>query len=484
MKAKLLINISAILLATLLAPICHAIDITATNSGNWSNTNIWSTQSIPGPADTVDIPAGVNVTVDTNAMVAYIYDSGTVTMGPNSTLILLQDPMISPTTTLNATATGSTVIYTGNPYNAIVCNYYNLVLANTNWTPPTSPYVNHYEDFNNFASASVSTATPMTIYGNMTVQGYIKVQEANVAGVPITVNGNLTIGTGCYWDCSSGSLTVGGNLFLNGLLEDLDGAHGSNYVNGSVIVSGPATGGRVWYPSGTYTNGWYLGDVVTWGVGGGLTNNGAIYGIGFASIFFNGTGTLAGSNTLTIPTMTVVGTYTIDDTIKLTTNNADLFGTLIFDLANTNQIDLIPYSGATTTQTTYYNGNLVVINTGPAPTAGKTYTLFQAANYAGAFSSETLPGLPGGLNWNDNLSTSGSLVVGGSAGKPVITVSRTGNQLSLSWDSATFPGYSVQAQTNRNGLGTNWVPTGNTTSPYSVTINPTNPAVFYRLSNP
>jgi hypothetical protein len=485
MNKKLSVTALVILAVTLIASICPAMDITCTNSGNWSDTNIWDGGTVPGPADTVDIPGGYNVTVDvTNATVLEIYDYGTVTMGDNSTLILLQDPMISSSTTLVATAPGNTVIYTGNPYNAHVCDYYNLVLANTNWTPPTSPYVSHYEDFNNFASATVSTATPMNIYGDLVLQGYIKVQAANVPDVPITVNGDLYIGQGCAWDCSSGDLIVKGNLHLDGMLEDLDGAHGTNAIGGSVIVNGPSTHTPV-YTGGPYTNGWYLGDVVSWGIGGSLTNNGAIFGVGFASIYFNGTGSIAGSNTLTLPTITINGTYAIDDTVILTTNNADLFGTLIFDLANTNQIVLRPTAGASTTQTTYYNGQLTVINSGPAPTAGRSYPLFSAANYQGSFASENLPVLPSGLNWVDNLLTSGSLMVGGNAGRPVITLALTGGQLTLSWDSAAYPGYSVQAQTNSNGLGGIWSPTGSgTSSPYVVTLNPTNPPVFYRLSNP
>jgi hypothetical protein len=489
MKATLFTKVSVILFATVFTSICNAADFYATNSGNWSNPTIWTNSTgtngtvLPGPDDTVDVPPGTTVTLDTNATVAYVYDSGTLTMGPNTTLILLQDPMIAPALTFNATALSNTVVYTGNPYNARVVDYYNLMLANTNWTPV--PPFQLFEDFNNFSSASVSTATPMTVYGNMSVLGFIKVQEANVPGVPITIHGDLTIGQGCRWDCSSGNLTVMGNAYIYGLLEDLDGANGTNYINGNIIVAGPRVSGKD--VLGNYTNGWYLGDVITWGLGGSLTNNGAIYGIGYGSIFFDGTGSIAGSNILTLPTMTINGTYAIDTTIRLTTNNADFKGTLIFDLANTNQIDLIA-SGASTnnTHTNYYHGNLIVTNSGAAPTAGKTYKLFDAENYTGSFSSQTLPSLPAGLNWVDNLLTTGSLVVGSSGVvRPALAWSRTGNQLTLSWDSATFPGFSVVAQTNQNGLGSNWSPiSGGTTSPFTVTINPTNPAVFFRLFHP
>ena len=86
----------------------------------------------------------------------------------------------------------------------------------------------------------------------------------------------------------------------------------------------------------------------------------------------------------------------------------------------------------------------------------------------------------------NNLATSGSLaVLGGSAGSPVITVAHANGQLTLSWNSAAYPGYHVQVQTNSAGLGTNWTSaTGGTVSPYSIAINPTNRTVFFRLANP
>jgi len=271
---------------------------------------------------------------------------------------------------------------------------------------------------------------------------------------------------------------VNSNLYLGGWLEDLDSANGTNYIGGNLVITGPSTALNSF---NGYTNGWYLGDGTNWVVGGSLTNDGAVYGISYGAFFLNGTGSIGGSNTLTVPTLTINGSYTVADSIVLTTNNANLNGTLIFDLANTNTITLVPYPGAGTTQTNYYGGNLVVIDTGAAPIGGQTYKLFNAAHYTGVFASETFPTLPTGLNWVNDLLLNGSLVVGGTPGNPLITLSRSGNQLTLSWDSADFPGYSVVAQTNR-GLGTVWNSTGSgTTSPYSVTINPANPGVYYRL---
>ena len=482
MKTKQIFAALTILSTLLFASVGHAAFVTATNSGNWSDTNIWNTATLPTNSDDVFIAAGVNVTVDiTNAMAFTIGDdtigvAGAVTMAPNSTLNIYGNFGTDQLTLLDATATGNTVIYWDNPFFAKQCNYYNLMFVQTNYVNPLPTYGSPWQDFNNFSSAG---PTPMTIAGNMTLMGAVHVQQGS-GGAPITVGGNLTIGAGCAWDCSGDILTVVSNLYVYGLLEDLNGALGTNYIGGNVIVAGPSTSVKTW-SGGFYTNGWVVSDVTTWGIGGSLSNSGSIFGSGFGSISFNGTGIITGSNALIIPTITVNGTYTIGATITLTTNTPTLNGTLVFDLANTNQIIL--NAG---TNWLYYSGILDVINSGAAPVAGNSYKLFNASNYGGSFTSTSFPSLPSGLSWVDNLATSGSIAVTStSAGSPIITLSRSGNLLTLSWASTTFPGYSVQAQTNSAGIRSNWSATGSgTVSPYTITINPANPPVFFRLSNP
>ena len=358
MKTKQILTILTILSVSFFVSTSHADDITATNSGNWSDPTIWGSGTVPGTNDDADIPAGINVVVDTNVTVQFIYDSGTVIMAPNSTLDLTEDQAIDTATILNATAVGNTVIYSANTFFAKQTNYYNLVLANTNYVDLYPPYY-PYEDFNNFSSAA--GPTPMTVAGDMTVMGYIKVQQGS-GGAPITIGGNLIIGTNCIWDCSGDNLTVASNLFIYGLLEDLNGALGSNYIGGNVTVVGPGVNG--WdAATGTGTNGWDVSDVTTWGVGGSLTNNGFIFGKGYGSISFDGAGVIAGSNDITIPTMTVAGNYTVGTTITLTTNTPTLNGTLTFDIANTNQII---FKTGSTNSTLYYSGGLDVITSGSA----------------------------------------------------------------------------------------------------------------------
>ena len=479
MKSNKIFTLLTILSGLLCASVGRADWIICTNSGSWGDTNIWDSNTVPGTNDFCEIDPGYNVTVDTNAMVQYItgngVNGGTVTMAANATLEL-NDPAGANGTwqlgTLDTSAPGNTVIYDNNPFWAKHCNYYNLVF-NGNITNATDFYNGLVTSPDPVSGNPGNVAVAMTIAGNMIVTGKTKVQE----GDDFIINGNLILDTNASWDCSSFNLTVASNLTLgaNALMLDLDAAGGSNYFGGNVLVSSTALG-------------WNIADVITWGIGGSLTNNGTIVGKAYGSISFDGTGVIAGSKPIKIPTMTVNGTYTIADNITVTTNTPSFNGTLIFDLANTNKI--IQQYIASTNQlpsytNMYFGGNLVVINSGAAPVAGNAYQLFSAHSYAGGFASTSFPSLPAGLNWVDNTLTSGSItVIGGGAGSPKLTLSRSGGMLTLSWDSATYPGFSVQGQTNAAGVHSNWGPTGSgTVSPFMIAINPTNPPVFFRLSN-
>jgi hypothetical protein len=470
MKTKLLFAVLTLLSVVLFASISRAADITATGSGNWSSTvpdAPWPDGIVPNITnDDVDVEAPFVITVDSYAQIQYIYGSGTVVMAPGSTLTIVGDPLGAQGTyqlaNLDTSAPGNTVIYTGNSFWAKHQNYCNLVFLNTT--------TNEYDFYNGLVN-SQDPAFAMTIAGDMTLignarGGKVKVQQ----GADFTVNGNLIMSTNCSWDCSLASLTVVSNVTIGGLMIDLDAANGSNYFGGNVII-----------PS--FALGWNITDVTTWGIGGSLTNNAFIAGAGYGSISFNGSGVITGK-VFTVPTITVNGSYNIGTTITLLTNTPTLRGTLVFDIAKTNRIILKSYP--TNHLTFYYDGILNVINTGPEPAAGSSFKFFTATNYDGTFISTSFPSLSGGKSWVDNLVASGSInVLAASIGSPKITLSKTGSVLTLSWDSTTYPGYRVLAQTNSTGLGTNWSGTGSgTVSPYTTTINPANPAVFYRLSNP
>jgi hypothetical protein len=125
MKIKHIFAALTILSTLLFASVGHAAFVTATNSGNWSDTNIWNTAILPTNSDDVFIAAGVNVTVDiTNAMAFTIGDdtigvAGAVTMAPNtaisgriSSLYWMQPPREIPSFTGTTPSLPSNVIIT------------------------------------------------------------------------------------------------------------------------------------------------------------------------------------------------------------------------------------------------------------------------------------------------------------------------------------------------------------------------------------
>lgn len=481
--------------------------LTATGSGNWSSTvpdAPWPGGILPTTNDLVEVIDNVVITVDTTNAICQAIDSqledygvGTVTMLPGTTLTVSGQNAgygSEYLDVLNATATNCTVIYQGNSFWAKRTDYYNLVFSG-------------WGDFYN-GIIPYDTAHAMNIYGNFIVNGTnTPANQVGYTGCYVecgddfTIYGDLVIGASNAWDCSVGNITVLGNTYCAGVLWDKDATTGSNYFVGNLTIlpsnmfltnvqntlvskmgfTNTADIGTYYY--GTYGGSLYVLDVTEWAVGGNLTNNGIIgFGQNYGSINFDGTGTIAGQP-FTIPTMTVNGTTTIGTTINLTTNTPTLNGTLVFDIAKTNNIVL--QAGAVTPF--YYSGDLNVINSGAPPVSGASYTFFNCPNgFGGAFNSISYPSLPAGLNWVDNTQTSGAIAVTGTIlGYPTLTLTKNGSVLTLSWDSATFPGYRVLAQTNNTGLGGNWSGTGSgTISPFITTFNPANRTVFYRLSNP
>lgn len=223
-----------------------------------------------------------------------------------------------------------------------------------------------------------------------------------------------------------------------------------------------------------------LGDTIRAAISGNLTNNGTVTGSANASIHFTGVGQIAGSSPVGCPTVSLEGTTTIADSLDLT-YTPDFIGTVVFDLANPQVI--------TCANTLYFGNALKVINSGGPLVTGASYQLFNAPSYNDpyTFASISLPGLAPGLSWVNNLTTTGTISITGTAtgGAPVISALKNGGSLTLSWDNVTFPGYTVQAETNSRsaGLGAKWVDTGLGT-PAVFSINPTNPSVFYRLVHP
>ena len=458
MKIK---NIFAVLITVsivLFASISQAVTITPTGSGNWSSTvpdAPWPGGVLPGPSNAVEVLSGIVITVDTTNAICEALDSqidggnGTVTMAPGSTLTISGiNPGVGSEYlgVLNATATNCTVIYQGNSFWAKRCDYYNLVFSG-------------WGDFYN-GIIPYDTAHAMNIFGDFIVNG-TNVPSGQVGytgcyiecGDDFTIYGDLVIGASNAWDCSVGKITVFGNTYCAGVLWDKDPTTGTNNFVGNLTIlpsnmfltnvqntlvseMGYTNTAHIGTPGyGVYGGSLYVLDVTQWAVGGNLTNNGIIgFGKNYGSISFDGTGVITG-NPITIPTITVNGTSTIGTTLTLTTNTPTLNGTLVFDIASTNQIIL--QAGAGTPL--YYSGNLDVINSGGQPASGASFTFFTCPNgFGGEFNSISYPSLPAGLSWINNLTTSGSIAITGTIlGYPVITAQPT-NQVIVPGGTTSF----------------------------------------------
>jgi hypothetical protein len=68
--------------------------------------------------------------------------------------------------------------------------------------------------------------------------------------------------------------------------------------------------------------------------------------------------------------------------------------------------------------------------------------------------------------------------------QPDLGYTVSGGAITFTWDNTGGP-FTLEAQTNGlgTGLSTNWFPYPNGTNGVSVSIQPGNPSVFFRLSN-
>jgi hypothetical protein len=446
------------------APVMRAATVNATGSGNWDSTTPdapWPLGVVPAATDNAVVGSGFTVTVVSPATINNLTVNGTgvcqnnsslsvsgsvsgngaLTQGSDATLTIAGGS--SGLTTLNATASGNTVNYTGNAGGGVkITDYYHLIFSGNGTF------------FNNAA---------MALGGNFTLSGTAKVQE----GASINIAGDLNIGSGTQYDPSCFPMSVAGNTFVSGTLTDLCGGGGLTDTLGNVTV---LSGGK-----------WLLTDVTQWSVSGNVTNEGTMSGSS-GGITCVGTGTLVGSAGIAIPRLTITGTYALGTTVTVA-NTPTLGGTLIMDIGQSYK--LIRTGGVIT-----YGGVLTVVNSGAAPSNGSAYQLFSASSYNGSFSATNLPSLSGGLVWVDTLLTNGTITAssggGGGGGSPTLTNSISGGTMTLSWDSTAFPGCVLQAQTNSSGISSSgWSNVaGGSSSPVVISLDPANPAVFFRLFKP
>jgi len=307
-------------------------------------------------------------------------------------------------------------------------------------------------------------------------------------GGQLPVGTMLSISPGAIFDLNGNSQTIGGVAAINGglvtngapapvtltigdagvwyLFEGLFGDSATNPI--SLVKNGASTqviAGPKSYSGTTIVNG---GELLVDGVigsntvsvaGGTLGGNGVVSG----ALMVSG-GSLA-------PGDDAIGVLTVSNDVTLAPG-----ATMAMEIdktAGTN--DQLRVSG-----TLHYDGTLVVANLSAPLAGGDSFKLFNAAASSGNFSS--INGSPGeGLDWKFDPAT-GTLTVYSTVSTN-INAGITGGLLQVSWP-ADHLGWHLQVQTNDlTGTWTDWPGTTSVTS-ISNLIDPSDPAVFFRLVYP
>lgn len=314
-----------------------------------------------------------------------------------------------------------------------------------------------------------------------------------------TINGLATAGTSSSSGTMSIGLSVTGGTFDNaGTINGTYSISGGAATNraGSVVntvgVSSTSTGATL-----VHNGHMFLGNANVnsrFASAGNLTGSGIISDVTGDTAGNNGRVEINPGGVFTPGGSNVIGSFTIEGRFDLNTG-ASPDGTMIIDVDLNNPLknDVVKVD-----KWSNLRGALVMNNIGSVPfAAGQSFQIvtnnFGLANTpetAFDLANKITPKAPGvGLQWDlANLRTNGIIaVVAAPLTPPGLTNTIVGGtNLTLNWPT-THLGYQLQVQTNTLavGLTTNWHPivgSENATS-YSVLINPTNPAVFYRLSN-
>jgi autotransporter-associated beta strand protein len=422
---------------------------------------------------------GIAINSGTVRMTSAAAGSGTISVGANTSLVLTNT--YNFTNAMNIAGAGTTI----------------LLYANTN-----------------VSGGAWSGAGTTTVSGTNTGQLIVNASMAGLSGVVSlgssansirfnnSTNSNpntgstagtydLGTGSGALWNLNGngltynlGALSGGPNTILFGSSTNMGvpactysiGANGSNTVFsgritngvGAVTVAKVGSGslglaGNNTYSGGTLVNGGTL-----------LVNNTAGSGTGSGSVSVGSGATLGGNGAIggavsvasggTLSPGTSIGRLTIN-------NSLSLAGTTFIEVSkNGSALTNDNVAGLTSVS---FGGALVVTNLGPtALAAGDSFQLFNIGG-PGNFTSLT-PALASPLAWSFN-PVNGVLSVIDI--RPVLTFSRSGNTVQLNWTGAS----KLQAQTN--GITGPWFDyPGGAAGPVTVTIDPNQTDVFFRLA--
>jgi hypothetical protein len=351
---------------------------------------------------------------------------------------------------------------------------------------------------NNLVNENAVVVTGGALAGNATIGNTVLQAGTTMTGFTGTINGGL--------DCSNAVVSV------------------STAVNGSLILraggltnSGTITG-TANLGAGSYLNNIGTMNVtVPWSVptNAVLANNGTIVQTGPAGGNFGLTidagGTLLGTGKITLgpntagsdARVTLNGNLMIGNnlneiaSVTIATRldfNAGSTTTFDVDLSNTNDVILLTdgflQGKVNFGQNRSLGGTLIINRLGAVPfTSSSVLYLFDLTSNSPDNTAPAKPEVtpaPGpGLVWDiSNMLTNLTLAV---TGPPTLVSSTTSTNITFSWPSQ-YTGWRLTSQTNSLdvGLSTNWFTVSGSFSSNSIVvpIDPTNGAVFYRLSYP
>ena len=476
-------------------------------SGNWSATNSWE-RSVDGvvwapttlapdftasnilvrashSVTNVSIAIVDQVTVESNATVVVTTGNLVITNGADAVDCSVSGnlKMALGTNSLSITAGAGLSFTSGGQFD----------WARTN-TAPVFPTATWQDGSTCRVSATAPTSTTATGFSGQSYYDFIwntvavgQVQRTSLAmqGTNTVVRRDLTI---TLPDTANASVAI--NNATNGLLtvaRHVTLTGGTNNTSAKVLLSAAAGNSWVFKIAGNLQVAGYL-DAITTG----------------SLIQFNGTG----AQSLSLTTNPISGnliSWLVDSTSSLSlgsklnvfntfTNN----GTLSFG-ANTLSGGSALVLGASGTVNgngtnllvsavgTNVNGGTLNLGALPSFTGGESFKVISATNYSGTFAT-LLPATPGGaFTWDTSqLNTAGILTVSGAAPTPtnITFTAISGTQQVLNWPAGQ--GWKLETQTNSRAIGlwTNWVVVPGATPPYTNTVDPTAPTLFFRLSYP
>jgi len=451
----------------IIAPnLAGAAGLTKTTAGTVTLANGGGANTFSGPILISDGVLEVNHSGSGNGLPAVV-----TTITNTGVLRMLHDTEFNPAATVIVDSGTLELLQHNDAVGTVVLDHNGQIL-NGNNTSKTLTVSTNMDFRSGICASKLGGAGIMTKSTAGTV--VLTLDNANTGGTLIS-GGVLQLGDGAgnRGQFGTGPVTNNAAIVLNHtgaftVANVISGSGSLTNLGGSPTLTGAST-----YNGNTTISG---GTLFVNSTGGSGTGSGAVKVQSGATLA--GTGIIGGtvnvqSGANLAPGTTGTGTLTINGNLTLSAGSANNFDVNGSTLAN----DAVALGAGVT-----YGGALNINPIGVF-TAGQQFVLFSGVGATSPSNFATVTGSPGtDLAFSF---TNGVLsVVSTASGSPVLNVVQSGNTLNFSW---TNPGYKLQSQTNILSAGltpaSNWFDyPGGGASPVGVTIDPTSPSVFFRLS--